>query len=130
MSSLLIRPQAPDSSGCILEVTPESAGWKYVGFRLLTLRAGQHISARGVGRETCVVVLIGTVAVAVDGEIFGAIGGRGSVFDEVAPGAVYIPAGSTYEIDAVASAQVAICTAPGREGARNARVIPGDDMPR
>jgi 5-deoxy-glucuronate isomerase len=130
MSSLLIRPQAPDSNGCILEVTPESAGWKYVGFRLLALQAGQRVSSRDVARETCVVVLIGTVVVTVDGETFGAIGGRASVFDEVAPGAVYIPAGATYAIDAVASAQVAICTAPGREGARNARVIPGDDMPR
>jgi 5-deoxy-glucuronate isomerase len=130
MSSLLVRPQAPDSSGCILEVTPESAGWKHVGFRLLALRAGQQVSASGAGRETCIVVLTGTALVTVGGEIFGAIGGRASVFDDVAPGAMYVPADSTYVIDAVASAQVAICTAPGREGVRHARVIGSDDMPR
>jgi 5-deoxy-glucuronate isomerase len=130
MSSLLVRPQAPDSSGCILEVTPESAGWKHVGFRLLALRAGQQVSASDAGRETCIVVLTGTALVTVGGEIFGAIGGRASVFDDVAPGAVYIPAGLTYAIDAVAAAQVAVCTAPGREGAGHARVIGSHDMPR
>jgi 5-deoxy-glucuronate isomerase len=129
MSSLLIRPQAPDSSGCILEVTPESAGWQHVGFRLLELRAGQQVSASGVGRETCVVVLTGTTLVRVGGENFGGIGSRASVFDDVAPGAVYIPAGVPYVIDAVASAQVAICTAPGREGVGHARVIGSDSMP-
>jgi 5-deoxy-glucuronate isomerase len=130
MSSLLIRPQAPDSNGCILQVTPESAGWKHVGFRLLSLGAGQQVSASDAGRETCIVVLTGTTRVAVDGATFGAIGSRASVFDDAAPGAVYLPAGSTYVIDAVTSAQVAICTAPGREGMGQARVIGSDDMPR
>ena len=34
MTSLLVRPQQPDDQGKILEVTPESAGWEHVGFRV------------------------------------------------------------------------------------------------
>jgi 5-deoxy-glucuronate isomerase len=130
MSPLLIRPREPDSNGCILEVTPESAGWRHVGFRLLAMRAGQRVSGRGEGRETCIVVITGSIRVTVDGTSFGVVGGRTSVFDDVAPGAVYVPAGSTYGIDAVDAAQVALCTAPGRDGVGHARVIGNDDMPR
>jgi 5-deoxy-glucuronate isomerase len=88
------------------------------------------MSGRNAGRETCLVVITGNVRAAVDGATYGVVGGRTSVFDDAAPGAVYIPAGSPYEICAVDAAQVALCTAPGRDGVGHARVIAGDDMPR
>jgi len=130
MSSLLVRPRAPDDGGCILEVTPESAGWKYVGFRLLVLRAGQRVSSSHGERETCIVVLTGSVRVTVGGESYGSIGGRTSVFDDMAPGAVYVPAGDIYAIDAVTPAQIALCSAPGGASAARARAIGNQDMPR
>jgi 5-deoxy-glucuronate isomerase len=41
MSSLLSRKQAPDSKGGIQKITPESAGWKYVGFEVFMLKPGR-----------------------------------------------------------------------------------------
>jgi len=130
MNSLLVRPRPPDESGCILEVTPESAGWRYVGFQLLDFPAGQRVSGSHVGRETCIVVLTGTALVSVGGESYGAVGGRASVFDDLAPGAVYVPAGSIYAISAVTAVQIALCTAPGGAGVGRARCIGSQDMPR
>ena len=40
-SKLLVSPQQSDQSGCILRITPESAGWKYVGFEVFKLLPGQ-----------------------------------------------------------------------------------------
>ena len=37
MASLRVRPHAPDAAGTVLEVTPASAGWKHVGFRVVKL---------------------------------------------------------------------------------------------
>jgi 5-deoxy-glucuronate isomerase len=60
---------------------------------------------------------------------FGLIGWRTSVFEDVAPGAVYAPAESTYSIVAVSTVEVALCSAPGRSK-RRARVITADAMKR
>ena len=43
MPELLVRPSAPDSNGRVLHVTPQSAGWTYVGFDLHKLQPGQAI---------------------------------------------------------------------------------------
>jgi 5-deoxy-D-glucuronate isomerase len=34
----------PDRDGTLIKVTPESAGWKYVGFEVLRLEAGRSAS--------------------------------------------------------------------------------------
>jgi 5-deoxy-glucuronate isomerase len=65
-------------------------------------------------REACVVVLTGRADVAVEGHRFEDIGGRLSVFDDTAPGAVYSPAGSTFTVTAKKDAEVAICSGPGK----------------
>ena len=128
MSRLLVRPRPPSEDGCVLNVTPESAGWSHVGFRLHQLRPDQIVHSRDSARETCVVVLTGLVDIMVDGRRFQAVGGRGSVFDPVAPGAVYVPAGARFEVAAKSAAEVALCSAPGRPG-REARLIAGGHMP-
>jgi 5-deoxy-glucuronate isomerase len=65
-------------------------------------------------REACVVVLTGRADVVVEGHRFEDIGGRLSVFDDTAPGAVYSPAGSTFTVTAKKDAEVAICSGPGK----------------
>ena len=129
MSSLLVRPHEPDACGCVLEVTPESAGWHYVGFKVCRLAAGQELSGGEGGRETCIVVLSGSARIAVDADNFGLVGWRSSVFEDAAPGAVYAPAGSTYSIVAATAVEVALCSAPGRSK-RDARLITADAMTR
>jgi len=122
--SLLVRPHAPDDDGTLLDITPESAGWKYVGFRVVRLAAGARYNHVEDGREACLVILTGTVSVDAGGEHFGDIGGRETVFDGAAT-SVYVPAGHRYTIEAASDAEVAICTAPGT-GAGAVRLIRSD----
>ena len=122
--SLLVRPHAPDEDGTLLDITPESAGWQYVGFRVVRLAAGARYNHVEDGREACLVILTGTVSVDAGGEHFGAIGGRETVFDGAAT-SVYVPAGHRYTIEATSDAEIAICTAPG-SGAGAVRLIRSD----
>jgi len=122
--SLLVRPHAPDEDGTLLDITPASAGWKYVGFRVVRLAAGARYNHVEDGREACLVVLTGTVAIDAGGERFEGIGGRATVFDGAAT-SVYVPAGHRYTIEAASDAEIAICTAPGT-GAGAVRLIRSD----
>jgi 5-deoxy-glucuronate isomerase len=127
--SLRVRPTAPDAEGRVLTITPASAGWKYVGFEVRRLAAGQEVVLTSAGEETCVVILTGTADVRVGESTFPKLGGRESVFDDVPPGAVYAPAGSRIAIRAESAAEVALCAAPAT-AAIAARAIAGDAMPQ
>ena len=48
--SLRVRPTVPDAEGRILAITPESAGWKYVGFEVRRLAAGQQAALTSAPR--------------------------------------------------------------------------------
>ncbi|HWF99570.1 MAG TPA: 5-deoxy-glucuronate isomerase [Steroidobacteraceae bacterium] len=120
--SLRVRPTVPDCAGRILSVTPESAGWKYVGFEVRRLVAGQEAALISADRETCVLVLTGIADVEVGNAVFSSLGGRKSVFEDAAPGAVYAPAGAPIRIRAGSEAEIALCSAPAT-ATREARVI-------
>jgi 5-deoxy-glucuronate isomerase len=51
------------------------------------------------------------------------------VFEDRAPGAVYVPAAATYAVTAETAVELALCTAPGKPGGQ-ARLIAEADMPR
>jgi 5-deoxy-glucuronate isomerase len=129
MAELRVRPSAPDDGGRTIDITPAGAGWRYVGFELRRLAEGQTATLAFPEREACVLVLAGLCDIAVGGERFEAVGGRSSVFDDAAPGAVYVPAGLAISITARRAAEVAICSAPGT-GAGRARLITPDRMAR
>ncbi len=128
-SPLLVRPHAPDAAGRVLQVTPQSAGWSHVGFEVIHLAAGQSYDRGDAERETCLVLLTGRADMTVDGMRFADVGGRLSVFDDAAPGAVYAPAGAAFSVTATCDVELALCTAPGRPG-RAPRLIAPRDMPR
>ncbi|MCB2013410.1 MAG: 5-deoxy-glucuronate isomerase [Sphingobium sp.] len=127
MTDLRVRPQAPDADGRVINITPESANWSYVGFEVRALRAGQSTHVAMPGRELCVVVLTGTADVSAGGKMFKGIGGRASVFEDKAPGAIYVPAGVECAVTAVDDCEVAICNAPGT-GAGQVRSIAQERM--
>mgnify|MGYP001389505973 CR=1 FL=1 len=122
MPNLRVRPNERDESGAVLEVTPESAGWTYVGFKVITLEAGESTAGGEEGREACLVILSGKCDVEVEGQRFENIGERMSVFDDISPAAVYAPAGAHYAITARTKLELAIGTAPGQSGGE-ARLI-------
>ena len=122
MSKLLVKP-----TGKRIDITPASAGWSYVGFRLEQLAPGETIGAETGTREVCLVLVSGKAEVTADGLATGVIGERTSPF-EGKPWSVYVPAGGRYEVRAVTDLTLAICSAPGIAGSRPARVISPDQL--
>ncbi len=115
MSKLLVRSQKPGADGCVLQVTPESAGWQYVGFEVYRLVAGDELVRRFDGRETCVVVLSGWVHLRAGGLEWRDCGGRETVFGGP-PAALYVPPGIEWRAEAAGPAELAVCTAPAERG--------------
>lgn len=127
MSQLLVRPHPAEADGRVISVTPESAGWTYVGFDLHVL--APHMACGGAtgGREALLVLVEGKAAISAGEEAFGEIGGRTDVFEKTKPWSVYVPAGSEWRAEATGPCTLAVCTAPGR-GGRPARVVGPDDI--
>lgn len=126
--SLFVKASAPDVQGVRVNVTPESAGWTYVGFSQVHLNASQSTIWAQAGREVCVVVLSGVVDVKAGEQVFSKIGKRESVFDVLAPYAVYAPAGTAVEVIALGEAEVAFCSAPDALANLPVRLILPSDM--
>ena len=124
MSDLRVRQRG--GSGQVIEVTPESAGWTYVGFGLWKLNAGDTAKGYEAERETCLVFVSGRGRVKAGTEDLGAIGERTSPF-EGKPWSVYVPAGTGWSVTASESAEIAVCTSPG-SGRLGARVIPPGEL--
>ena len=55
--------KASKAGPTIVDVTPASAGWRYVGFRAHRLAPGERVAISMPGREFCIVVLSGRVDV-------------------------------------------------------------------
>lgn len=114
----------------IVDITPECAGWKYVGFRALRLADGEDETFATGDRECCIVVLTGSIDATIDGVRRTGLGTRASVFEPVSPAAVYVPPGSTVSLRANGGAEVALCTAPAHREGRSVCVIDPATMRR
>jgi 5-deoxy-glucuronate isomerase len=125
-SPLLVKARA---GRVICEVTPQSAGWSYVGFQALRLAAGEAQDIATRARELCLVVLSGQVDVSVDGERYSALGTRASVFDAVAPAAMYVPPGRSLTVSARGDAELGLASAPSG-GRHPLRVLDSQRMAR
>ncbi|GGF66809.1 5-deoxy-glucuronate isomerase [Paenibacillus albidus] len=126
MSKLMKRAGVPGDQGLVLSVTPETAGWKYVGFKVHQLQAGESLAALTEHNEVCLVLLSGRATVATEQVIFAGIGERMSVFDGIPPYSVYVPAGDRYEVQALTELELAVCLAPAK-GQLEARLITPSD---
>jgi 5-deoxy-glucuronate isomerase len=131
MTDLLVRSaRTPAADGAILSVTPESAGWNYVGFEVLALAPGGLVNRSCGDRELCIVVVSGTVDVrSVHGEWRG-LGGRADPWSGPPDGA-YLPPGTEVSVTAGGEpAEVALCWAPARpaDGGPPARPLPGSEV--
>src|SRR5262245_17051012 len=113
MSKLLVKPQG--SNGRVSHVTPESAGWRYVGFDLHRLQPHQNASSQTGEREVCLVFVSGKGKVWAGGNELGSLGGRATPFDGK-PWSVYVPQGSSWAVSAETELELAVCSAPGLRG--------------
>ena len=125
--SLLVK--AKSSGRQIVEVTPASAGWKYVGFSAYRLARGETLEFTTGDREHCLVVLKGTVSVTSGDYQWREIGERQSVFEERSPYAVYLPNDHGVVVSADSDAEIALASAPGQRS-ETARLIEPDSMKR
>lgn len=127
MSKLQIRPQEPGNNGEIINVTPESAGWSYIGFKVLSIKKEETVSNKTNNKEVCLVLLSGKANIKTKNHTFDNIGERMSVFEKIPPYAVYITIDDYYEIEALTDLEIAVCEAPG-EGTYQTRLISPKDI--
>ena len=126
MPNLLVKPEG--AHGRVSHVTPESAGWTYVGFDMHHMRPGEILAAETGSREVCLVWISGKGTATAAGQDFGVIGERMSPF-EGAPHALYIPADSNWSVTAETDLELAVCSAPGG-GDFKAKAIPPGTHPK
>jgi 5-deoxy-glucuronate isomerase len=128
MSDLIVpsRREA-DQEGNTLSITPESAGWEYVGFQVYTLQKGQTLKKETGDQEVCIVLLSGKAHVTTKIEKWENIGRRMNVFEKIPPYSVYVPSGDIYTIEALTDLELAVCMAPGK-GTYPARLIAPEDV--
>lgn len=125
MADLLVKPKG--DQGRVTHVTPQNAGWTYVGFDLHRLKLGESLSAATGEREVCLVWISGKGTAKAGAADFGSLGKRMSPFDGP-PQALYVPAGSDWSVTAATDLELAVCSAPGG-GAYTATPIPPGTHP-
>jgi 5-deoxy-glucuronate isomerase len=117
---LLRKPNG--TVGKVHDITPQNAGWKYVGFGLYHLKKGETVSEVTGGREVILVLVEGRARISGAGQDFGELGDRMTVFERTPPACVYIPDGAQWSATATSDCTLAVCSAPGTGGHR-AQVI-------
>ena len=122
MVNLLRRPTG--DTGKVHDITPGNAGWKYVGFGLYRLRAGESAAEATGSREAILVLVEGRARICAGSEDFGEMGERMNVFERTIPHCAYVPNDSSWKATALSDCTLAVCTAPGH-GGHSARIITG-----
>jgi len=122
MTALLRRPFG--HHGEVHCITPENAGWRYVGFTLHRLRPGDRVSGATRDREAIFVMVEGKAAFQAAGQDWGVLGDRMDVFDRTPPHSLYLPNGSDWAAEAVTGCTIALCTGPATGGHPPRRIGP------
>ena len=109
MADLLRKPVGVN--GKVHDITPESAGWGYVGFGLYRLEAGQSAAEVTGDREAILVLVEGKARLTAGGQDMGEMGDRMSVFERTPPHCLYVPNGSDWSAVATTA-----CTGASHSG--------------
>ncbi len=117
-----IRPQK--NTTVLVDVTPEAVGWKYLRFKVVSLKAGETYHDETGGDEIALVPLTGKGKLNASGQRFEV--SRQSVFTEV-PHVLYVPPGKTLEVEASTDFEFAIGGAPA-EGKYPVRLFKPSEM--
>lgn len=122
MTDLLRKPFG--THGKVHEITPASAGWRYVGFSLYRLRAGETAAEATGDREVILVMVEGKAAFDAAGTGWGVLGDRMDVFERTPPHCLYVPNGADWKARAETDCTIAVCSAPGHGGHPARRIGP------
>ena len=113
--------------GQIQHITPQSAGWRYIGFDVWMLKKGQTVTLESGDRELCLVLVAGLASVKTQYADFPNLGKRMSPFERTPPWSVYVPPQDKVEVTADSDLELAVCSAPGK-GRFPARLIRPEDV--
>ncbi len=122
MSPLLRKPFG--THGKVHEITPVSAGWRYVGFSLYRLRAGETAGEATGSNEVILVMVEGKARISGGGQDWGILGERMDVFEKSPPHCLYLPNGTDWEASAETDCTIAVCAAPGKSGHEARKIGP------
>ncbi|MFV0384144.1 5-deoxy-glucuronate isomerase [Paracoccus sp. (in: a-proteobacteria)] len=114
MPDLLKKPFG--THGEVHRITPESAGWRYVGFSLYHLRAGEAAGEMTGSNEAILVMVEGKASIRAAGQDWGILGDRMDVFEKTPPHCLYVPDGQDWQAKAATDCVIAVCSAPGHGG--------------
>ena len=110
--------------GKVHQITPADAGWRYVGFALYRLRAGETAAEATADTEVILVMVEGKAALRAAGQDWGVLGDRMDVFEKTPPHCLYVPNGQGWQAEAVTDCVIAVCAAPGKGGHPARRIGP------
>lgn len=99
----------PNDGRVKFDVEPQAVGWDYLGYKAVSLSAGETYRFDTEGVEAALVPLVGKAHLKVDGQTF--VVARESVFKEK-PQVLYVPPGHTVEAEAESNFEFAVGTAP------------------
>lgn len=118
------------SQALIQNVTPENAGWNYVSFKVIELKAGETFEFSPLDdKEQCFTLLAGFADFYVEDWSFLNIGDRLSVFEDKSPFAVYVPPKNGVKVIAKTDCEIAISGAAAK-GKYPVRLIQPAEMKR
>ena len=120
MENLHRKPIA--TQGSLHDISPQSAGWTYVGFSLYKLEQGEQVNQRTEDREAILVLISGKAKLSVGDQDFGELGKRMDVFERLPPHCLYAPNNSAWSATATTACTLAVCSAPG-SGGHQAQII-------
>jgi len=112
MAKLLSKAQSKDAKH-LQHITPENAGWEYVGFDVWHLAQGESVTLPADDKERCIVLVAGLASVRTSEASFPRLGKRMSPFERIPPISVYLPHHTEAEIVALSELEIAVCQAPG-----------------
>jgi 5-deoxy-glucuronate isomerase len=122
MPDLLLKPFG--AHGKVHQVTPQSAGWRYVGFGLYRLRAGESAAEETGSNEVILVIVEGKATIVGADRDWGTLGERMDVFEKTPPHSLYLPNGTEWRATAETDCVIAVCAAPGQGGHPARRIGP------
>ncbi|HET6363350.1 MAG TPA: 5-deoxy-glucuronate isomerase [Gemmatimonadota bacterium] len=126
MIALHLPAGAASADGDSVVVTPETAGWRFTGLRVIELEPGASRTLATGSDEMLALPLEGGCQVEIDGARF-PLAGRRSVFDGVSDFA-YLPAGAEARLSSAEGATIALPSARA-ERRHEPEYFPADAIP-
>lgn len=122
MQEHLIKPNK--GSQILMEVTPETAAWDYLSFKVVSLKTGEIYAQNSDGNEIALVPLVGEATVRANESQFQLA--RAGYFKEL-PHILYAPPGTKITVKATADFEFALGGAPA-EGKYPIRLFKPEEM--